>query len=46
MLERRTLGKVTGLETGDVEDADEVDLLHRWVLTTNPDVGKTDQTRI
>ena len=31
-VRKKFFGKFTGLKTGDVEDADEVDLLHRWVL--------------
>ena len=31
-VRKKFFAKFTGLKTGDVEDADEVDLLHRWVL--------------
>ena len=38
--------KFTGLKTGDVEDADEVDLLHRWVLMREEMATLKGQERI
>ena len=39
---KKGFGRFTGLKTGNVKDANEVDFLHRWVLTrTNLNQEKT-----